>query len=35
MEEEKSKRMRLLHGDHPELEEAEVLCLDPQIEAEH
>jgi hypothetical protein len=34
-EEEQSERRRQLHADHPILEEAKVLCLDPQIEAEH
>jgi hypothetical protein len=34
-EEEQSERRRLLHDDHLELEEVEVLHLDPQIEAKH
>jgi hypothetical protein len=29
------RRRRQLHADHPVLEEAEVIHLDPQTEAEH
>jgi hypothetical protein len=29
------RRRRQLHADHPVLEEAEVLHIDPQTEAEH
>jgi hypothetical protein len=35
MEEEQFERRRLLHADHPELEEAEELYLDPQNRAKH
>jgi hypothetical protein len=35
VEVEQFERRRQLHADHPILKEAEVLLLDPQIDAEH
>jgi hypothetical protein len=33
--EEQSEKRKLLHADHPELEEVDELCLDIQTTTEH